>query len=64
VGRVAPPFRGSSQPRDRTQVSHIAGLSEPPGKPYIHIMGIVCDLVIKLRAVFATEVEYEKLNVE
>ena len=31
------PFsRGSSQPRDRTQVSHIAGrffTSEPPGKP-------------------------------
>ena len=35
---VAVPFsRRSSQPRDRTQVSHIAGgfliLSEPPGKP-------------------------------
>ena len=29
-------LQGSSQPRDRTQVSHIAGeflLSEPPGKP-------------------------------
>jgi len=27
--------RGSSQPRDKTQVSHIAGRlpSEPPGKP-------------------------------
>ena len=34
---VAIPFsRGSSQPRDRTQVSHIAGgffTVEPPGKP-------------------------------
>ena len=35
---VAIPFsRGSSQPRDRTRVSHIAGrgflTSEPPGKP-------------------------------
>ena len=34
---VAIPFsRGSSQPRDRTQVSHTAGASlraEPPGKP-------------------------------
>ena len=34
---VAFPFsRGSSQPRDRTQVSHIAGrffTGEPPGKP-------------------------------
>ena len=31
-----PSSRGSSQPRDRNQVSHIAGgffLSEPPGKP-------------------------------
>ena len=35
---VAIPFsRGSSQPRDWTRVSHIAGrflLFEPPGKPY------------------------------
>ena len=35
--RVAFPFsRGSSQPRDRTQVSHIAGRflpAEPPGTP-------------------------------
>ena len=34
---VAMPFsRGSSQPRDRTHISHIAGrslLSEPPGEP-------------------------------
>ena len=31
-----PSFRGSSQPRDQTQVSHISGglfTSEPPGKP-------------------------------
>ena len=31
-----PSFRGSSQPRDQTQVSCVAGdslLSEPPGKP-------------------------------
>ena len=37
--RVAIPFsRGSSQPRDGTQVSHTAGgflLSEAPGRPYI-----------------------------
>ena len=37
--RVAIPFsRGSSQPRDGTQVSHTAGgflLYETPGKPYI-----------------------------
>ena len=26
-----PSSRGSSQPKDRTQVSHTAGLSEPPG---------------------------------
>ena len=38
VGRVALPFRGSSQPRDRTQVSHIAGLSEPPGKPCTQLL--------------------------
>ena len=33
-----PSFRGPSQPRNRTQVSHIAGdplLSESPGKPHI-----------------------------
>ena len=35
---VAMPFsRGSSQPRDRTQVSHNAGRlsTEPPGKPFV-----------------------------
>ena len=33
---AAPSLRGSSQPRDRTQVSHIAGrffTTQPPGKP-------------------------------
>ena len=38
---VAVPFsRGSSQPRDRTQVSHVAGgflPAEPQGKPIIII---------------------------
>ena len=42
---VAIPFsRGSSQPRDRTQVSRIAGyslLSEPPGKPKTTGVGIL-----------------------
>ena len=42
---VAVPFsRGSSQPRDRTQVSRIAGyslLSEPPGKPKTTGVGIL-----------------------
>ena len=42
---VAFPFsRGSFQPRDQTQVSHIAGISlpaEPPGKPYISYIGTV-----------------------
>ena len=36
VGTLFPFSWGSSQPRNRTQVSHIAGgffLSEPPGKP-------------------------------
>ena len=30
----------------------------------IYIIGIVCDLVIKLRAVFTTEAKDEKLNAE
>ena len=45
--RVAMPFsRGSSQPRDQTQVSHIAGglslPSEPPGKPKNTGEGSLC----------------------
>ena len=35
-----PSSRGSSQPRDQTQISHLQAdslLAEPPGKPYIHI---------------------------
>ena len=43
---VAVPFsRGSSQPRDRTQVSHIAGgflPAEPPGKPKNTEVGSLC----------------------
>ena len=33
-----PSSRGSSRPRDRTQVSHFAGFftTEPPGKPHIN----------------------------
>ena len=45
-------FRGSSQARDWTQVSHIAGgflLSEPPGKPKntgVGILSLFCILLI------------------
>ena len=42
-----PFFRGSSEPRDQTrslalQVDSL--LSEPPGKPYIGIMGVVFNI--------------------
>ena len=43
---VAVPFsRGSSRPRDWTQVSHIAGVSltsEPPGSPILCILEVLC----------------------
>ena len=40
---VMPSSRGSSQPRDRTQVSHIAGRlsSEPPGKPKVMVVIVI-----------------------
>ena len=65
TGVVAVPFsRVSSQPRDRTQVSHIAGrffLAEPPGKPFpygwiifhcVYITCFLCPLVCGLLGCF------------
>ena len=51
---VMPSCRGSSQPRDQTQVSHIAGgflLSEPPGKP--KNTGVYC--LSLLQGIFLTQ---------
>ena len=42
-----PYSRGSSQPRDQTQVSHIAGgffTSWATGKPLVSVIFVVCDL--------------------
>ena len=41
---VIPLSKGSSQPRDQTQASHIAGLlpAEPSGKPFYPLICIIC----------------------
>ena len=58
---VAVPFsRQSSQPRDRTQVSHIEGesvLSEPPGKPKNTGVGRLSHL----QQIFPTQESYQGL---
>ena len=55
-----PSSRGSSQPRDRTQVSRITSgffMSEPPGKPHLIILRCLLNVYFTLQVIHETRLK-------